>query len=499
MSTWRTRVAAAVGRHIARVTVVADLDAVFSDDALRGSLEAHGQQVLSYADPIEFRRHWQSLRCAWSDGATTEVVIAVSGDEAAAHALPFDVVRTARMVSLRAASLFPGLSPSDMALLPVSAFDTLDELRTRGALIAEQRAALRHAEQLSAALDDLTSRLPYEDSPHAAWTTFAGRWGSMNASRHASEGVVWHRARIDALRARVDLAFATWLGRHYGALASLPAEPPVMLHHVPRAMERWRARSGGRVALLVLDGMAFDQWVTLSQCAALRPDAVTGVFAWVPTTTAVSRQALFAGEIPARIADRLRNTSGEGALWEEFWARRAPGTRAAYQRGLRGDGSFDELQALIDDGADALGLVVDLVDRVLHGSELGMEGVHQQLRLWIRGGWLRGLLERLRAAGYTVFLTADHGNIEAVGRGPLRDGGWAEVRGERARIYDDAGLRDAAAGTELVRWPGAGLPPDLHVALAPERTAFVERGHRVVVHGGACLEEVIVPLVRFDP
>lgn len=497
MSTWRDRVAARLPPGIARVTVIADPDGLLGDEALVAQLLARGQTLLRYEDPVAFRRAWQALRARWSAGAQEEVLVAVQGDASVARGLPFDVVRSARIEQLRTYDLFSTLPPAHLTSLPRAELDRVDALAAKRGTGSSQRAELERAQSIARRLDALSHAVPEPTARHGAWVSFAETWGALNALRWEGDGTPWHHARFESLRARMDAAFDAWVTHHYGELHSLPADPPVMVHHVPRAMERWRARTGGRVALVVLDGMAFDQWDALARCAGLRPSAVSGVFAWVPTTTAVSRQSLFAGEVPSRIADRLQGTSGEPSLWKAFWARRDPRARTGYLRGL-GDGPLDAAQSVIDEGADALGLVVDLVDRLLHGAELGLEGVHTQLRLWARSGWLQDLLARLRGGGYTVFLTADHGNIEAVGRGTLRDGGWAEVRGERARIYGDAGLRDAAAGDSLRRWSAAGLPPDFHVALAPERTAFVEEGRRAVVHGGASLEELIVPLVRFD-
>jgi len=56
-----------------------------------------------------------------------------------------------------------------------------------------------------------------------------------------------------------------------------------------------------KVALLVLDGLALDQWLVL-RGAGTTTSPVTVPFrssiAWVPTITLVSRQAVFAGKPP---------------------------------------------------------------------------------------------------------------------------------------------------------------------------------------------------------
>jgi len=110
------------------------------------------------------------------------------------------------------------------------------------------------------------------------------------------------------------------------------------------------------------------------------------------------------------------------------------------------------------------------------------------------------LLGRLLDAGFSVFLTADHGNVEAIGRGNPAELALAVSRGERARVYADASLRAQvkARFPEAVEWSAVGLPADYLPLLAPGRTAFIADGERRVSHGGITVEEVIVPFVRIE-
>lgn len=145
-----------------------------------------------------------------------------------------------------------------------------------------------------------------------------------------------------------------------------------------------------------------------------------------------------------------------------------------------------------------LALVVDKVDRILHGMELGTAGMHSQVRQWATEGFITSLVDALGLQGFTVFLTSDHGKVEAVGCGRPREGMTAEVRGERVRIYSDETLRASVAlkFPSAVVWKPLGLPTDFLALLAPRRHAFVSEGNRTVAHGGITLEEMVVPFVR---
>jgi len=147
-----------------------------------------------------------------------------------------------------------------------------------------------------------------------------------------------------------------------------------------------------------------------------------------------------------------------------------------------------------------LGLVVDTVDKIMHGMELGAAGMHNQVRQWAEQGFLGDLLTLLTRQGCRVYLSSDHGNIEATGIGSPSEGAVADIRGERVRVYPDAVLRGSVHESfpETMTWPAWGLPED-YLPLVPEgRTAFVKKGKRTACHGGIAIEEVLVPFVEVE-
>ena len=350
--------------------------------------------------------------------------------------------------------------------------------------------------------------IPGPDARHHEWTAFAYPWAEL--------GVLWLETgapagseaggRMAELQMQVDRTFLAWTGRRYAGLHNQPPDPPVMVHHVPRFLaRRIEPGSDGKVALIVMDGRALDQWIVLRNiladqrpCLRFREGAV---FAWVPTITSVSRQAIFAGKPPLYFPASILGTDREPSSWKQFWEDQGVPSRAVdYAKGL-GDGPLDRVGEILSrTDIRALGLVVDKVDKIMHGMELGTAGMHNQVRQWAGEGFMAGLLDLLLGDGFAVFLTSDHGNIEAVGGGRPSEGVVADVRGERARIYSDTVLRSRIQElfTDAVEWPAIGLPEDCLALLAPARTAFVRRGERIVGHGGASLEEVVVPWIEIE-
>jgi len=122
------------------------------------------------------------------------------------------------------------------------------------------------------------------------------------------------------------------------------------------------------------------------------------------------------------------------------------------------------------------------------------------VRQWAQQPYMNALLNLVLDRGFHLFLTSDHGNIEAEGIGRPTEGAVADLRGERVRIYPDAVLRRRVKEhfPAALEWEPMGLPATYLALLAPGRYAFVQKGERIVSHGGASVEELIVPLIQIE-
>jgi len=147
-----------------------------------------------------------------------------------------------------------------------------------------------------------------------------------------------------------------------------------------------------------------------------------------------------------------------------------------------------------------LGLVIDKIDRIMHGMQLGSAGMHNQISQWVNEGFLYNLISLLIEKGFSIYLSSDHGNIEATGCGRPAEGSIADVRGERVRIFSESLLRSRIKQSfpEAIEWHPVGLPEDYLALIAPDRKAFVRKGNKLVGHGGITIEELIVPFIRIE-
>ena len=351
-------------------------------------------------------------------------------------------------------------------------------------------------EKLNYLFDEIVNKLPYAKG-YKDWITIMEylaeyKYSAINIGKEQDE-----------LVHEVNLFFQSWMEDHYHSLTSLPPYPkPKLVHHIPHVINNSK-HNDEKIALIVLDGMSYFEW--LSVRSYLKDNGFSfdenGVFAWVPTLTSVSRQAIFSGKVPLTFAKSIFSTASEEKLWKAFWEEQGVLKQyVTFQKGL-GTETYDKakIKGLSRKATKVFGAVVDVIDQFSHHAVLGEKSVFSQLELWLESNYLKNLLTDLYRAGFTIYITSDHGNTKATGIGRISEGVLVDQKGERVRVYRDRTIYDDSANQlPVIKWSNIGLPDDYHVLLAQYGQAFVPKRQDVVTHGGISIEEVIVPFVKVE-
>ena len=341
-------------------------------------------------------------------------------------------------------------------------------------------------------ISELLAARPPRATDLAGWIAAASWWGQVRAALAASPTNPTNAESAWATWEELDSRFRPWLRESYGS-SLLSTVPFATVHRIAPGLAR-RVDEGARVLLIVIDGLGFAQWHPLRRVAGLRIHDSTGSLAMIPTLTSVSRQAIFAGELPRDFADSIRTTSAEEKLWRRFWAEHGVADRdISYTKTLGGDAD-----RIPEPAGRVAGVVVNAVDDILHGAEvLGDRQVAVGVDLWARTGFLADLVSEATGAGFETWITSDHGNLPTVPDRVPREGMTVEHTGLRVRIYPNAALREQAADHGDI-WDPPGLPTEetgYYPAFASGRAGY-HTGAERVGHGGISLDEVIVPVAR---
>lgn len=299
---------------------------------------------------------------------------------------------------------------------------------------------------------------------------------------------------------KANLSFQQWMLDSYSSMRTLPILPiPKMVHQIPHYLSR---KAEDKIALVVLDGMSFTQWYSIK--TYLRESGFSfdehAVFSWVPSITSVARQSIFSGKEPRDFADTIDTTRREKVYWEQFWEQEGFAKQyVAYEKSL-GLEVYNPLNFVYQQMPNIriYGAVIDIIDQIMHGATQGLKTIQSELKTWLNTNYLVQFLSNLIDAGFDVYVTSDHGNVECTGRGRIPQGVTVETKGERFRTYQSEVIRNQTAldHPDTVIWNDASLPEDYFVLLANDKRTFTQKSDKIVTHGGIHIEEVIVPFVK---
>ena len=345
---------------------------------------------------------------------------------------------------------------------------------------------------------DINDKSTYKDwiefsQLYSQWLNLIERSGKDSESEHRT-------------REKINQIFASWLSSHFDALCYETTAYPLMVFRILSYLAKKKRMLGdaGRIALIVIDGMSYSDWITIKTGLSDSNDKLSfeehSCFAWVPTLTSVSRQVIFSGKLPRDFSKTIGTTSNEENEWKEAWTKSfplMPNNKIKYIK-TYDENDEDRIASMMDDSS-VFGIVINAVDELLHSSHvLGSSGLHNNIKQWVDSSLLEKLLTRLLDNDFHVFITADHGNTSVVGTGRINEGKLATEKGQRARIYNSSALRANAyeESTESIQWNSSTLPSDYLPLLSSFGSAFITKGEREITHGGVSIEEVVVPFIE---
>lgn len=243
--------------------------------------------------------------------------------------------------------------------------------------------------------------------------------------------------------------------------------------------------SSDKVALVVVDGMAYWQFQVLKEHLKGFNVEDNVIFSWMPSITMLSRQALFRGDVPMQ--DYKQNPSNECKLWIQFW--QAAGIVSADIQYIY-DG--DDLDAFST--TKRLALVTNELDDKMHASTDNSD------LMALTENWARRFapkIKYLKDCGFTIYLTTDHGNVLSEGWRSLnsqektflyKDGS----RGTRHLIYDSLDeMRTFVKSNDEV-----GLLQYQNWVVMCGDKCFKKAGQEMITHGGSHFMEVLIPFVK---
>jgi len=292
------------------------------------------------------------------------------------------------------------------------------------------------------------------------------------------------------LEIRFNNRFQRFIDNTYGSLFSLSGvRKPVV---VSRILEHLNAQPAKRKALLVIDGMNYWQWALISK--ALSDSGISSspgaTLAYIPSITAWSRQAILKGVKP----DLSTDNSKEEKLFESYWLQHCFNRHQIQYRKI--GVNEPNIEGNIPSDVTMLALVCNDLDEIMHGAILGNAQLMASTKQWIEVSKIISNIKYLLSQGFQLYVTADHGSIEATGISnlKLKDKVGSLSRSKRHLQFTNEVILNSFIDGNVSLVLGKR---NLSVYLKNQE-AFTNENKQVITHGGSHFWEVVVPFILIN-
>ena len=242
-----------------------------------------------------------------------------------------------------------------------------------------------------------------------------------------------------------------------------------------------------KVALIVVDGLSYWQYQLLSKKlnGNLKEQVI---YSWIPSITQLSRQAIFRGDTPE--TDYKQGPINEEKLWKNYWKKAGLNdTQIRYSYEAKTLTNLTRITRLAI-------VYKDLDSHMHHSNDYKML---KYLTLdWLERSEITTVIKELLEQEYKIFLTTDHGNIQAKG--------WRRLQGKEKLGTNKSNSSSQRHLEYSEKWlfdEFINNNPELKDSLVMEDQAVYfkddlsfSREKTLVTHGGAHLLEVLIPFIE---
>jgi hypothetical protein len=260
------------------------------------------------------------------------------------------------------------------------------------------------------------------------------------------------------------------------------------------------------VALMVFDGMSFDEWYIFKERIRGFNIEEKEIFAIIPTLTSFSRMSIFSGKTPNLFMGHRPQEKKE--FYEALIQKGYDDKDIVYGFLDLKNNTFDTDNKSIEfkflKGYKFIGIVCNLFDDLCHEQIITRSqkmNLYKKIVNELESSSIFELLSQLKKDGYTVIITSDHGNIFCKGNGITSDRilELDEKReSKRCLIFNRESFAEDITTkypTSVYRYKYKFVPENYQFIFPKINECFANPKEFVITHGGISPEEVVVPFV----
>ena len=242
-----------------------------------------------------------------------------------------------------------------------------------------------------------------------------------------------------------------------------------------------------KIAFIVIDGMNYWQWTILKQSLETEKLNIQELttLSWIPSITAWARQSIFAGKKP----DLFIDNRTEGDLFKKYWIEKQ--NRMPYQVHYENLKTDKEI-TIPSPNVTVVGFAINVLDEMMHGNILGYEQLYLNTKHWIDKSSICSSIKSLREAGFDIYISTDHGNIEAELNLKLT-AGQKQIMHSRSKRFVQFDTEEQA-DSYIEEHKEYQLGRKDKSVYFKDTNGFGTSGEKVITHGGSHILELLIPV-----
>ena len=332
-------------------------------------------------------------------------------------------------------------------------------------------------------------------------------------------------------KAEANQGFSKFVARNYENWIQDPDPDPLMSHHLIREIVVPRIDRGEEVVVLMIDNLRYDQWRAIYPYIqeVYRIEKETLYYSILPTATQYSRNAFFAGKMPAEIQSKYPDwwiyddeEEGKNQFESELLGKQLEDLNRSipyYYEKVTGQTDQKLISRLGQNLKIPLCvLVFNFVDMLSHArtdsamlKELaGDEKAYRSLTTsWFRHSFLIELIRELARKNKTIAITTDHGSTLV--QNPIKIVGdrrtSTNIRYKTGKSLDYEPKEVFEIKTpEQFGLPRSHISSKYIFAKSADFMVFPKNYHHFVnyykdtfQHGGISMQEMLIPFAILKP
>ena len=193
---------------------------------------------------------------------------------------------------------------------------------------------------------------------------------------------------------------------------------------VDKVLDYSKSRCKTGIALIVMDGMSFDEWFLLRENLQEFNITERSLFAILPTVTSFSRTAILSGKTPREFMNQKYQFNEEKEFLNAMKEMGFNKDNVLYghinlKTNIIKTGNIERRYEHLK-GYEYLALICTLFDEISHESvitDTGKRNFYKNVKNHLASSKLKDLIKQLKADGYKIVITSDHGNVFCRGNG----------------------------------------------------------------------------------